>query len=343
MTLSRTQDLIDLLGLENVVPQEQLEEYAVDGITPQAAAQPVDRRAIPEVMKWAASQRVSVFPRGGGTKLSLGNVPKRIGLALDLSRQCRVLDYQPADLTATVEAGITLDQLQHELAAGGEYLPLESPLAEHATIGGILASNATGPLRYSLGQPRDWLIGISVVSGEGVETKAGGKVVKNVTGYDLNKLYTGSLGTLGVIVDATFKLSPAPMERGALVASFSTLEEGISAARGLLPQVTAPQGVQIINGEVAKQLQATSPSVKLGQLGTGLPASAALALAFFSGRPQAVSRRIQGCARSLKDSGASEVVTLDEGESQPLLKGLTDLGWTGESKPYLGIRYRRQG
>ena len=339
MTQNLSQQLTELLGMENVVPQEQLKEYAVDGITPQAAAQPLDRRAIPEVMKWAANQRVSVFPRGGGTKLSLGNTPKvGIGLALDLSRQCRVLDYQPADLTVSVEAGITLAGLQHELSAGGQYLPLESPLAEHATIGGILASNATGPLRSSLGQPRDWLIGISVVSGEGVETKAGGKVVKNVTGYDLNKLYTGSLGTLGVIVDATFKLSPAPMEHGALIARFSTLEEGISAARGLLTQVTAPQGVQIIDGQVANQLQAASPSVTLGQLGSGLATSGALVVAFFAGRPKAVARRIQGCASSLQDSGASQVVTLDPGESLPLLKGLTDLGWSGETRPYLGIK-----
>ena len=128
--------------------------------------------------------------------------------------------------TATVEPGVTLQTLRRELAQGDKFVPLEAPLAERATIGGILASNVSGPLRYSYGLPRDWLIGISVVGADGVESKAGGKVVKNVTGYDLNKLYTGSLGTLGVIVEATFKLAPRPDAGAALVASFPSVESG---------------------------------------------------------------------------------------------------------------------
>ena len=166
-----------------------------------------------------------------------------MGLALDLRGQDRLLDYQPDDLTVTVEGGISLGQLQRELAPGGKFLPLETPLAETATVGGVLAANTTGPRRFSYGQPRDWLIGISVVGGDGVETKAGGKVVKNVTGYDLNKLYAGSLGTLGIIVEATFKLAPIPADMATVLASFSSLQEGIVAGGGLTGTAFAPNGV----------------------------------------------------------------------------------------------------
>ena len=174
---SLPENLTSSLEPEAIVAEERLADFAVDGITPQGALKPKDRQATSEIMGWASSQRITVFPRGGGTQLALGNVPQEVGLVLDLSQQSRMLDYQPADLTATVEAGITLGQLQRELAAGGKFLPIEAPMADTATIGGILAANASGPLRYSQRQPRDWLIGISVVGSNGTETKAGGKVV----------------------------------------------------------------------------------------------------------------------------------------------------------------------
>ena len=125
-------------------------------------------------------------------------------------------------LTVTVEAGMTLDALHAELAQGRKYLPLEAPHPARATIGGTLSTNCTGPRRFAYGLPRDWLIGIAVVSPGGGESKAGGRVVKNVTGYDLNKLYTGSLGTLGVIVEASFKLTPVPRHSKALIACFQS-------------------------------------------------------------------------------------------------------------------------
>ena len=336
MTSSLSQRLADLVGVDAVLPQEELAEHAIDGVVPEAAVAPPDRRAVAEIMAWASEQRVSVFPRGGGTQWALGNVPDSVGIVLDLSRQTRVLDYQPADLTATVEAGVTLHRAQRELAPGGKFLPLESPVAERSTIGGILAANSTGPLRHTYGQPRDWLIGIAVVGADGVETKAGGKVVKNVTGYDLNKLYTGSLGTLGIIVEATFKLSPLQMDRGTVVAGFPSLREGIIAGAGLLQQVFAPQAIQIVDGQVVRRLTENGIS-GAGPLGN-TDAGSALALAFFSGRPRAVKRRMEESTRLLSASGASEVAGLDEAQGHPLLKGLTDLGWSEDTRPYLGIK-----
>jgi FAD/FMN-containing dehydrogenase len=206
-----------------------------------------------------------------------------------------VIDYQPADLTATVEAGISLDSLQQELAKGGKLLAIEAPVPAKATVGGILASNASGPLRFGYGLPRDWLIGIGVVNAQGVETKAGGKVVKNVTGYDLGKLYTGSMGTLGIILEATFKLIPLPVDSSALVAVFPSMESAIDAGSQLLRQVYAPHGLQVVNSSMSQRL---SLSMAVGELGsdsaTGEPSQEAVMLAFFSGRVRAVREAQRG-------------------------------------------------
>lgn len=334
MKLSLPSQLANLLPVGSVVPPPGLEGYAVDGVTPQSAALVSTRKDTAEVIRWAAARGVSVFPRGGGTQLALGNVPAEVGLALDLSGQDRILDYQPADLTVTVEAGISLRQLQQELAPGGKFLPLEAPLAEISTVGGILAANATGPLRSSYGQPRYWLIGISVVGGDGVETKAGGKVVKNVTGYDLNKLYAGSLGTLGIIVEATFKLSPIPAAMTTVLASFSSLTEGIKAGGSLTGTSFAPNGVQVLDGQAVHRLQPKQGQEMLNQAGAG----GALAVAFIAGGTRGVTRRTDETAQLLTESGACDIAVLQAAGSRSLLGDLTNLGWNDETKPYLSMR-----
>ena len=333
MTEPIAQQLADLLGRDSVLLPDLAgetatpEKYAVDGLTPQVVVQPTDRESIARLMQWAAARQVAVLPRGGGVLVDLGNRPARVDVALDLSRYNRVLDYQPADLTVTVEPGVTLQTLSRELARGGKFVPLESPLSHRATIGGILAANASGPLRHSYGLARDWLIGISVVGADGVETKAGGKVVKNVTGYDLNKLYTGSLGTLGVIVEASFKLAPLMDEWAAVVAPFSSMDTAIAAGRSLIAQVYAPQGLQVVNRPAARRLNLTAYS-----------AAGAYVLAFFAGRPRAVGRRREESARRLGQSGATEVESLDAAAGQALLRQVTDLGWSDDTIPALGMR-----
>ena len=329
-----SQQLADLFGQDIALPTEGLDEYAIDGVTPGAVAKPSNRDVVAEIMRWAASERVSVFPRGGGTQIALGNVPDRVDLVLDLSSLCHVLDYQPADLTVTVEAGIPLRSLQKALAQGGKYLPLEAPLADQATVGGIIAASTSGPLRFSYGSPRDWLIGISVVGASGVETKAGGRVVKNVTGYDLNKLYAGSLGTLGVIVEANFKLSPLAADSGAIAARFPSLPEGIGAVDNLLRQVYAPLGVQLMDGRAARQLDG-DVSVAVAD---GLEIDGSVAVAFYAGRPSGLKRRLDEGKRSLAESGATDLVTLGQDETATTLEQLTDLGWSHATLPYLAIK-----
>ena len=135
--------------------------------------------------------------------MGLGNPPTGLDLVLGLERLNGLAFHEPADLVAAAQAGMTIDAFLGELARHGQTLPLEFPLSSKATVGGVLAANAGGPSRLAFGGLRDWLIGLRVVRASGEVTKSGGQVVKNVTGYDLNKLYTGSLGTLGVIVEAT--------------------------------------------------------------------------------------------------------------------------------------------
>lgn len=142
--------------------------------------------------------------------MHVGNVPGRYDIALDLKRLNRVIEHEPADLTITCEAGMTVGALREHLAEVGQSVPLDPSVAPAATVGGVLAAGASGPAGVTSGAPRDFTIGMKVVNADGRITKAGGKVVKNVAGYDLCKLYIGSFGTLGVIVEATFKLVPRP-------------------------------------------------------------------------------------------------------------------------------------
>jgi glycolate oxidase FAD binding subunit len=151
-----------------------------------------------------------VVPWGGGTRMSVGAPPARLGVVLVLKRLNRILEHEPGDLTATAEAGITLGALQAELGKRGQWLSLDPAQADRATLGGVLSSNDAGPRRHLYGSCRDLLIGLTVITASGATVKGGGKVVKNVAGYDLPKLFIGAFGTLGVIVEATVKLRPRP-------------------------------------------------------------------------------------------------------------------------------------
>ena len=339
MTASWIEQLTDLVGPAGVAGAEALPGYAIDGQTPRAAVQPADRAAVSSVMQWAAAQDAAVAPRGGGTMSGLGNVPARLDLALDLRKCSRVLDFQPDDLTVTVEAGMTLDVLHAALAQGRKYLPLEAPHPAMATIGGILSTNFTGPRRFAYGLPRDWLIGIAVVSPGGGESKAGGRVVKNVTGYDLNKLYTGALGTLGVIVEASFKLTPVPRHSKALIACFLPSSGGadapVGAAQALVNQGYSPQGIQVLDQASARRI-----AVPLIQdMFRGTDPGPWLVLGFYEGRDEGVVQQRSAIGAGLMGSlGALEVVQAGQAETDELLAETTALGWERETPPYLSIK-----
>src|SRR6516164_4771035 len=184
----------------------------IDGFGPLPFVQPVSIIHLGELVRSAAAAGQGVYPIGGGTRLHLGYPPTKPGVAVDLRGLDQVLDYPARDMTITVQAGITMANLQTLLAKENQQLPVDVPLADRATLGGAIATNASGPRRYGYGTLRDYVIGISAINDEGHEIKAGGRVVKNVAGYDLCKLYIGSLGTLGVITQVTLKLKPRPDE-----------------------------------------------------------------------------------------------------------------------------------
>ena len=320
MELSLSDQLARLLG-GNLVSSG--DGHEIDGLTPQAVVRPVDRLQISEVLSWASSEMVSILPRGGGTRTGLGNVPRKADVVLDLGALDQVLDYQPADMTATVESGVTLASLQEQLAPGGEFVPLEAALCERSTVGGILSVGTGGPLAYAFGLPREWLIGIGVLNTQGVATKAGGKVVKNVTGYDLNKLYTGSLGTLGVIVEASFKLLPIDPQSGALLASFPSLADSIAAGRKLIHSPAAPMGCHSVTSGVSRHLQdsvqAASQDLGLGE------EEIALTFAFFAGRAKATGRRLEEAAALLLAEGAKAVQRIEGPAAKGVLRWITDV------------------
>jgi glycolate oxidase FAD binding subunit len=182
---------------------------AVQGVVPAVAAAPATVAEVSEVMRVAAEQGLAVVPRGAGTRLHWGVPPDRCDLLVDTRRLDRVIEHAAGDLVVKVEAGLPVGRLAETLAPAGQRLALDTPLPA-STVGGTLATAAAGPLRLRYGSPRDLLIGVTMVRADGVVAKAGGKVVKNVAGYDLGKLLTGSYGTLGLIVEAAFRLHPQP-------------------------------------------------------------------------------------------------------------------------------------
>jgi glycolate oxidase FAD binding subunit len=184
--------------------------FSVGGERERAVALPRDIEELSETMRLAGGEGWRVIPAGAGTWLEMGARPAGFDLVVSTAKMNRALEYEPADLTATVEAGIPLAAFNRTAVEKRQFIPLDPFGDERSTVGGVIATASSGPLRCAYGTPRDWLIGAAVVHADGRITRAGGKVVKNVAGYDLCKLYVGSFGTLAVIAEASFKLRALP-------------------------------------------------------------------------------------------------------------------------------------
>ncbi len=183
---------------------------AIAGVVPQAVVTPATRAALTACVRDAAAAGAAVVPLGLGAHRGLGHAPARYDVALSTRALATVVEYAPADMTVTVESGLTLAALDAVLARHGQWLPLDPPCPERTTVGGLIAADLAGPLRASQGRVRDYVIGIAMATADGGEARAGGRVVKNVAGYDLMKLLIGSLGTLAVVTEATLKVRPRP-------------------------------------------------------------------------------------------------------------------------------------
>ncbi len=224
MTQVSWPELAEIVGKEHLRAATAAD--AIDCVGPQMVAEPGTAEDLAHALRWAHAAGVRVAPRGGGTKLGWGNPPAACDLVLSTARLNRVLEHAWADMTVIVEAGCLVADLQKALAEHGQRLALDPLWPERATIGGILSTNDSGTLRARYGSLRDLIIGITVALPDGTLAKSGGKVVKNVAGYDLSKLFTGALGTLGVIVQAIFRLHPLPRETRSL--SFSGTPQALN-------------------------------------------------------------------------------------------------------------------
>jgi glycolate oxidase FAD binding subunit len=196
-----------------------LSTYRIDDRTPVIVCHARSEEEVSIALRLCSEARASVTPWGGGTFMKLGNIPRQLDVVLALDKLSRLIEHDDANLTATVEAGMTAADFQRALAERRQFLPVDPPRADRATLGGLAAANINGPRRGFYGGLRDLVIGMKMVLAGGERVKTGGKVVKNVAGYDLAKLFIGSLGTLGVITELTFRVSPRPESSASFVAA----------------------------------------------------------------------------------------------------------------------------
>ena len=245
------EDLQKIVGEEHA--REAKTEDAVDGVAPSFVVEPGTIEETSRLMKLAGEEGLVAAPRGGGTKMDLGNPPRGLDLIVSTVRMNGVIEHTPGDQVVRVEAGLKLEDLQERLVGANQMLAIDPP-ERGATIGGIVAANSSGPRRYRYGTIRDLIIGITVVLPDGTVAKAGGKVVKNVAGYDLSKLFTGSLGTLGLIATCNFRLHPRPEAARTVAVELSDTVSAGEVAQAIVHAQLVPSAVELHWSEEQKLL-----------------------------------------------------------------------------------------
>jgi glycolate oxidase FAD binding subunit len=306
--------LADLVGAEHVLTgAADLSSCEVDGLQPSVVARPESAAQIAEILALASAERLAVIPMGGRTKLGIGMPPRRYDLALDLTRMDRMLTFDPGDLTLGVEPGVRFAQLERELAAKRQFLPLAPAFAVRATLGGMIAANADSPLRHAYGSARDQLLGMEFVTGAGATAKSGGRVVKNVTGYDMHQLLAGSLGTLAVITRLNFRTSPLPPQERMFVATFPAHEGALEFCRAIGKSQLQPRIVEACSPSAARVLR--SARLPLNRW------SVAIATA---GYEAVITRHEQELSRMARELHASEFAAFDGPDQDALFAALCE-------------------
>ena len=318
------QAMVPAVGAENV--SDDVAGYSIDGLRPKFDVFPSSIQQLSQVMAEASEGTMAVAPWGGGTRVELGNALSRLDVVIYLSRLNRVVQHNHADLTATVEAGIAVAGFQKILAERGQFLALDPPLPDRATIGGTLAAGVSGPLKWQYGNPRDSVIGMKVVQADGKVTSSGGQVVKNVSGYDMSRLHIGGLGTLGIVAEVSFKLTPLPRHQATLVAAFETSQQCNDAGLSIFHSHVTPLALSSFDSVVNERatLAGMSGSHFLGvRLG---------------GRPLTQERQVKECASLCRQHGATAVETLDEANAGPFWRKVADFGWDESTAPTMAGR-----
>jgi glycolate oxidase FAD binding subunit len=240
-----------LIGSPHVLTGIELSPYVIEGRTPDTAVFPGSLDEVRGVVTVAAENGIPVIPWGGGTAATVGTPPAAMGIVLGLGRLDHIVEHEPGDLTATVMAGMPLARFQAALRERGQWLSLDPPDPDRATLGGIIAANASGPRRHLYGTARDQLIGLTVVTADGSLVRGGGKVVKNVAGYDLPKLFVGSYGTLGIIVELTVRLRPVPEAERWVAVRFDRLKDAGAAVRAIMSADLIPVALELLDGHAS--------------------------------------------------------------------------------------------
>ncbi|MGB8323987.1 MAG: FAD-binding oxidoreductase, partial [Candidatus Acidiferrum sp.] len=242
--------LESLLGADRVLRADDgSPDYAIDGIVPGAVVRPSCADEVVELARFAISEKLSLVPCGSRSKIDLGMTPERYDIAVDMTGLQTIAHYDAGDLTLAVDAGISLRQLTEFLEVKKQFLPLAVPCFETSTVGGTVVSGIDSALRQQYGTARDFLIGAEFVDGTGQLCKSGGRVVKNVTGYDLHKLLIGSLGTLGVITRLNFRTFPMPEVSRGHLANFVSLEGALAYRQRLEASGLSLANLEILSPE----------------------------------------------------------------------------------------------
>jgi glycolate oxidase FAD binding subunit len=270
---------------------------------------------------FVARQRV-LYPVGGRTSLHYGFPAAEPGVAVSASKLTQVIDYPARDMTVTVEAGIRIEALAELLKKERQRLPIDVPQSHRATLGGIIACNTSGARRLGLGTLRDYVIGTSAIDAAGSLYKSGGRVVKNVAGYDICKVLIGSLGTLGILTQVTLKLRPIPESTRWLWAGFSRLNELEPVLQRLLISATRPLALEILNPSAATEIAAEAR--------TALPVDGPLLGIAFEGSSRETAWQIETVKSELQPFGPQHLVETPEAESENLLNALTEFEVTAE-------------
>ncbi|MDX6304587.1 MAG: glycolate oxidase, partial [Blastocatellia bacterium] len=284
---------------------------------------PQSNEAAAQVMQLAVKEDLTVVPAGAATWIDASNLSDRADLIISTRRMTRLIRHEPADLVATAEAGLTFSALQKQLGVAGQWLPIDPPDDGRATLGGVVATGLGGPHSFGFGSPRSYVIGMKVVLADGRAIKAGGRVVKNVAGYDLCKLFTGSYGTLGLITELTFKLRPLPAESRTVVAS-GPLISLIAAGRKIYSQ-HSPVALELVSRRLAKDLQITSE----GQC--------ALMIRFVGSSRSVIAQTAQALKLLRDDGNRCETIDDDKQQWSRLsavpLQSVGDLKWRVALRP----------
>jgi FAD/FMN-containing dehydrogenase len=292
-TVAVASRLAEICGASNVIGDpEQLVGYAIDGKVPAAAVRPGCREETSEIVKFAAADKLAIVPCGARSKLAMGAPPSRYDVALDVTRLDHVVAYDPSDLTLSVEPGIPLQRLAGVLAGHRQFLPLAVPFLSLATAGGTIAAGVHSPLQQAYGTARDFLLGVEFVTGEGVQAKSGGLVVKNVAGYDLHKLMIGSLGTLGIITKINFRTFPAPASMRVFASNSDSVDGALEMRRRVAQSPLRPLTLEILNpGAVEMLASGVAARIEPGPAPVDrLPKSQWAFLATFSGAGAVLAR-----------------------------------------------------